>query len=107
MSVSRENRIDIERRLGELATKDDQFREELKSDPGGTLTKLFGTRLPEHLNFQVHEEDPNTVHIVLPGKQQLPEDAASRPHAWCPDSSHSWESCGYNLTCYGPTCGSD
>ena len=106
-ATSRDPRAQVETRLAQMVAKDDQFREELKADPAGALAKVFGTRLPENLNFQVHEEDPDTVHIVIPGKPQLPEDAAARPHSWCPHSDHSWSSCGYNLTCYGPTCDSD
>jgi hypothetical protein len=96
----------VAERLSELAAKDDSFREELKSDPSGALSKLFGGRLPDDINIHVHEEDPKNVHIVIPGKPALPEDAASMPHDWCSSEGHSWSSCGYELTCYGPTCSS-
>ena len=95
-------------RLQDLAIKDEGFRNELKQDPKGALSKMFGGRLPEDINFHVHEDDPGNIHIVLPSTPKLPNNAASMPHAWCSNpSGHSWSSCGYELSCYGPTCSSD
>jgi hypothetical protein len=103
------------RRLAEenvraLAAKDPNFRKELVSDPNGALAKLFGGKLPEGVKVKVHEESPNEIHLVLPAQGAAAPKAggAAQPHAYC---SHpgggSWSSCGYELTCYGPTCSSN
>jgi hypothetical protein len=71
---------------------------------------LFGGKLPGNVCVHVHEESPNDLHIVLPSTTAAaaPSGGAVQPHAYC---SHpggtSWSSCGYELTCYGPTCNSN
>jgi hypothetical protein len=98
-----------EQNLREMAAKDPQFRSDLIKNPTGTLEKLFGGKLPGGVSVAVHEEAPNQLHIVLPPTTGTgaPAGAAAQPHAYC---SHpggtSWSSCGYELTCYGPTCSS-
>jgi hypothetical protein len=102
-------RTAAEQNLREMAAKDPQFRSDLLKNPSGTLEKLFGGKLPGGVTVAVHEETPNQIHIVIPqtGTGAPASGAAAQPHAYC---SHpgggSWSSCGYELTCYGPTCNS-
>ena len=64
--MAHEARRQVEQRLYELAEKDPSFRQQLASDPKGAISQLFGGSLPDDLKVQVHQEDANTVHIVLP-----------------------------------------
>jgi hypothetical protein len=104
-------RSQAEENVRSMAAKDPNFRKELLSDPNGTLAKLFGGKLPDGVSVKVHEESPNEIHVVVPaagGGAQASDGGAAQPHAYC---SHpgggSWSSCGYELTCYGPTCNSN
>jgi hypothetical protein len=47
------------------AWSDDDFREQLRTDPRAVLERLFTRRLPG-IEFQVHEETPDVRHIVIP-----------------------------------------
>jgi hypothetical protein len=49
------------------AVKDPAFRKQLVADPKGTLEKEFGVKLPASVKVQVHEEQDDVRHIVLPG----------------------------------------
>ena len=98
-----------EQNVRDMAAKDPNFRSELIKNPTGTLEKLFGGKLPEGVSVAVHEETPTQLHIVLPPTGTgAPAGGPVQPHAYC---SHpggtSWSSCGYELTCYGPTCSSN
>lgn len=101
-SSSFATRDSVEQRIIEMAQKDPQFRKELSSNPSQALSKMFGGDLPSNVNFQVHEEDPNTVHLVLPAATDAGSAAST---TYCnQDGGKSWSSCGYELSCYGPTC---
>jgi hypothetical protein len=109
--MAHESRRQVEQGLYELAERDPEFRARLTSDPKGALSQLFGGQLPEELNVQVHEEDANTVHIVLPNRTPVQgsaqaDVAGSLAVTYCSGCSGSWSTCGYELTCYGPTCSS-
>jgi hypothetical protein len=52
--------------LIEKALKDPKFREELNSDPKGTLEKTWGVTLPDDLNVHIHNESNTDLHFVLP-----------------------------------------
>jgi hypothetical protein len=97
-----------EQNLRDMASKDASFRSELIKNPTGALEKLFGGKLPEGVNVHVHEETPSEVHIVLPAIGTGAPAKSPGPLAYC---SHpgggSWSSCGYELSCYGPTCSSN
>ena len=103
-------RDQAEANIRRMIAADPDFRRALLEDPTGTLGELFGGRFPEDVNVHVHEETPNDVHLVVPAVGAGRDaDAAGgvQPHSYC---SHpgggSWSSCGYELTCYGPTCNS-
>jgi hypothetical protein len=98
-----QRRESVESRLRDLAAKDPKFRDELVKNTRGALEKLFGGKLPEKTNIQVHEETPDTVHIVLPPKQ-TENKVQDLSTCYNSNSGGSWCSCGYELSCYGPTC---
>ena len=102
-------RSQVESNIQEMASKDPAFRSELLSNADGALEKLFGGKLPSGVNVQVHEEGPNDIHIVLPAQgQAAAPSGAVQPHAYCSHpGGQSWSSCGYELSCYGPTCNSN
>jgi hypothetical protein len=109
--MKQSTRSQAEENVRSMAAKDPNFRSELLKDPNGTLSKLFGGKLPDGVSVKVHEEGPNEIHLVVPaaGSGAAPQSGgAVQPHAYC---SHpgggSWSSCGYELTCYGPTCNSN
>jgi hypothetical protein len=109
--MAHESRRQVEQGLYDLAQKDPEFRSKLTSDPKGALSQLFGGQLPEDLNVQVHQEDANTIHIVLPNTTPVAGSATADAAGtlgvtYCSGCSGSWSTCGYELTCYGPTCSS-
>ena len=50
------------------AWQDEAFKQELLSNPKATLTKEFGTPIPDSIQVRVLEENPNTLYLVLPVK---------------------------------------
>jgi hypothetical protein len=60
------NRRDLETALIEKCWKDPQFREQVVSDPKGTLEQHLGKKLPPQVNIFIHQEDANTVHFSIP-----------------------------------------
>lgn len=95
-------RSSVEERLAAIAQNDPGFRQELIANPNATLAKMFGTDLPSGVKVQVHQEDDNTVHIVLPAMKESAVSSADT--TYCNQGGASWSSCGYELSCYGPTC---
>lgn len=55
------------------AAEDPQFRQQLKSDPRGTLERELGGTLPSDVKIEVLEETPEQVYMVLPpaGSKEL------------------------------------
>jgi hypothetical protein len=51
--------------LMQRLVKDPDFREQIKNNPRETL-KLNKVELPEGIDVEVHEDDPTTIHSVLP-----------------------------------------
>lgn len=86
----------------DLALKNPEFRKELTANPRAALAKIFGGEFPENIKINVHQEDDDTVHIVLPNAG---EGFATPDTTYCnKNRGHSWTSCGYELSCYGPVC---
>ncbi|MBB4639445.1 nitrile hydratase subunit alpha [Longimicrobium terrae] len=107
--MAHEARRQVEQGLYELAERDPEFRAKLQSDPKGALSQMFGGELPADLKVQVHQEDANTIHIVLPNRTPVAgtqNSVGSAAVTYCSGCSGSWSTCGYELTCYGPTCSS-
>ena len=61
-------RQEIEAEIIKKAWEDDNFRQELLANPKATLTKMFNIDFPEELKFEIHEESPLKMHLVLPVK---------------------------------------
>jgi hypothetical protein len=64
-------RRDLEARIIAKAWKDPNYRKRLLADPKGVLQQEIGAidpsvSLPAALQVQVHEEAPDTYHLVLP-----------------------------------------
>jgi hypothetical protein len=101
-------RKQAEENLQEMAAKDPAFHKELLNNPDAAIEKLFGGKLPSGVKVHVHAEGPNDIHLVLPAAPSAAPAGAVQPHAYCSHpGGHSWSSCGYELSCYGPTCSSN
>ena len=62
MKTSSEIRLALIEKAGE----DEQFRARLMADPKSVIQSEFGLAVPEGFNLNVHEESPESAHIVLP-----------------------------------------
>ncbi|MDQ3913007.1 MAG: hypothetical protein M3305_14815, partial [Actinomycetota bacterium] len=51
------------RRLIQRSIGDDSFHQELLRNPKPTLERELGVTLPENVNVEVHESDPDTIHL--------------------------------------------
>ncbi|GAA6615653.1 NHLP leader peptide family RiPP precursor [Scytonema sp. NUACC26] len=61
-------RQEFEADLVAKAWKDEAFKQELLTNPKATLSKEFGTSIPDNIQVRVLEENPNTLYLVLPVK---------------------------------------
>ncbi len=52
--------------LATLASWDPEFREQLTADPKAAIESYLKMELPDELKFHVHQDDANTLHVVLP-----------------------------------------
>jgi hypothetical protein len=59
-------RDDVERSIVERATTDSAFRQQLVSNPRGTLESELGVSLPSGVNVNVVEESASDYYLVLP-----------------------------------------
>jgi hypothetical protein len=50
------------------AWEDEQFRQELISNPKEAIAKTLGTKLPKNQEVRVVQETPNNLYLVLPVK---------------------------------------
>lgn len=48
--------------------RDDKFRSALLDNPEETLRREFGIGIPEGVRVEVHEETPEVIHLVVPGR---------------------------------------
>ena len=55
------------------ATEDADFRARLLRDPKGAIGEELGVTIPAALSIEVHEEAPDTAHLVLPPDSRLNE----------------------------------
>jgi hypothetical protein len=61
----------------ERASRDPVFRQNLLSDPTGTLEREFGVSMPAGTRITVVEETPNTVYLVLPSAPSAADEELS------------------------------
>ena len=57
--------------VGEKIKEKETFRHELLNDPKAALEKEFNVKIPENLQVEVHVENANTLHIILPAEDAL------------------------------------
>ena len=60
-------------RIVERAEADATFRTQLLDDPKGTIGAELGVTIPPSLAIRIHEENAETVHLVLPPSSKLSE----------------------------------
>ena len=53
---------------------DESFRQQLLTEPKGTISKELGITIPDTMDIHVHESDMQTVHIALPPNPNIPEE---------------------------------
>ena len=59
--------------IKQRAWEDDDFRDRLLADPNGAFAEEFGADVPPGFTVEVHEDTPNTAHLVLPPAGRLTE----------------------------------
>lgn len=105
MEQARQN---LEAQVLERAAKDPQFREQLKQDPRGTVSREFRVRVPQDITVEVVEETASTVYLILPPASAGPSQQLSDQEleavagGWSEDTG-----CGYTcneVTCRGSIC---
>ncbi len=58
--------MDLEAKLIEKAMADEAFKRELMSNPKAAIAKEVGQELPTELEFEVLEQTPTKLYLVLP-----------------------------------------
>jgi hypothetical protein len=61
-------RKDLEAEIIAKAWEDEQFRQELISNPKKAIAKTLGAKLAENLEIRVVQETPDNLYLVLPLK---------------------------------------
>ncbi|MEH1770606.1 NHLP leader peptide family RiPP precursor [Nostoc sp.] len=61
-----QTRQDIEARIIAKAWKDEAYKQELLSNPRSVIGREFGVEFPSDVNVQILEENPTSLHFVLP-----------------------------------------
>ncbi len=51
------------------AQSNQEFKNNLLSDPKGTIERETGVKLPENMQIFTHEQSANAVHLLLPTAQ--------------------------------------
>ena len=52
----------------------EQFRQQLLSDPKTAISQELGISIPESMTIKVHESDMQTVHLALPPDPNVTEE---------------------------------
>jgi len=60
----------LEDKLLVKAWQDETFKKQLVKDPSGVIAKEIGQEFPAGCKYEVIEEAPNTLELVLPRKPQ-------------------------------------
>ena len=66
-------RLELQRYLIAKSWDDEAFKQELLSDPKGTLSKELEQQLPENVKVQVIEEEADTIYLLIPKKPNQPD----------------------------------
>ena len=59
-------RAELERRLIQRSLQDEDFRQQLLSEPKAIIEREIGTQLPERVRVVAVEETADTIYLVLP-----------------------------------------
>ena len=59
-------RKDMEVKVIQKAMEDSDFRAKLLEDPKAALAEVGGKAVPDSINVNIIEEEPNTITIVVP-----------------------------------------
>lgn len=65
------DRDEIAVQIRERAESNSEFRAQLLEDPSAAVSALLGMPIPAHVAITVHEETPQSIHLVIPGKSNL------------------------------------
>ena len=66
ISQAMNTRFEFEQKLIQRALEDENFKQELLSNPKAVFAKESGEKLPNDLEIEAIEETPNKVYLVLP-----------------------------------------
>lgn len=97
----------LEGQVLERAAKDPEFREQLKQDPRGTVSRDFGVQVPPDITVEVLEETPAKVYLVLPtlparrGQELTTQDLEAVAGGWSASTECQTCSPGQGGTCGG------
>ena len=61
-----QTRQDIQTRIIAKAWKDEAYKQELLTNPKAVIEREFGVEFPADVKVQVVEENPTSLHFVLP-----------------------------------------
>ena len=64
-------RAELEHRLIQRSLQDEDFRQQLLSEPKPIIEREIGTQLPEGVRVVAVEESADTVYLVLPSASPL------------------------------------
>jgi hypothetical protein len=63
-------RSEFEDSLVIKAYEDEAFRQQLLADPKTVYERELGTNIPDSFKIEVFEEQPNTIYLVFPRKNE-------------------------------------
>ena len=66
ISQAMNTRFEFEQKLIQRAWEDENFKQELLSNPKAVFAKESGEKLPSDLEIEAIQETPNKVYLVLP-----------------------------------------
>jgi hypothetical protein len=64
-------RSQVDLQLVLRAWKDEDFRQQLITNPKAAIEQEFGIEIPEDVDVHVHQQNDNHLHLILP---ELPDD---------------------------------
>jgi hypothetical protein len=64
-------RAELERRLIQRSLEDEDFKQQLLSEPKAIIEREIGTQLPERVRVVAVEETADTIYLVLPSASPL------------------------------------